>query len=81
MNPPQAKLPRAGKLPAPEPDKHIGKASTADFARTEAIAHRHGLTYLSISGIVKLSRLIKDIEAQRDKGNDITTVSELKRHP
>lgn len=74
MSTPRVTSPRTRTPPSPECDPYIGQTGTPEFVRAEALAHKHGLTYLSISGIVKLSLLIRDIEAQRMATDTCTAV-------
>jgi|GEM_PF-5137843 len=81
MRQPRPQWPRPGTPPAPECDPHLSLVGTPDFIRAEALAHKHGLTYLSISGVVKLLLLIKDIESQHDATTtDTSHALKLKRY-
>jgi hypothetical protein len=54
----KAKPGKVLRLVGPDVDPYAHMQHTEDFKEAEALAHAHGLGYLSISGVFKLSRLI-----------------------
>ena len=54
------------RLPGPAADPHADKQQADSFKEAERLAHAHGLGYLSISGVYKISKLIAAVRS--DKG-------------
>jgi hypothetical protein len=77
MSRPRAYDAKQGKplrLVGPEPDPHVDKQHTDSFKEAERLAIEHGLGYLSISGLVKLSCLIAAVRDQN--ASEETSVQE-----
>lgn len=56
------------RLSGPQIDPYAHTQHTDAFKEAERLAHGHGLTYLSISGVHKLSCLIAAVRAEHRNG-------------
>lgn len=64
---PYARPSKPLRLPGPAADPHADKQNTDSFKEAERLAHEHGLGYLSISGVFKLSRIIAFVRGECQK--------------